>query len=300
MISKGHIIFILIGAVLFSSCGTAQKPTKNAVDTQATAMAMAFTMVAETQAAIPTATSIPPTPTSFSPTFTLAPPTNTQIPTMTFTPAATLPASADCVPLTTQRQEGLVVGIVDGDTIDVNINNQIYRVRYIGVDTPESGDPLFFPATAANQNLVYSKNVLLVKDVSETDRYDRLLRYVFVGDVFVNHELVKQGYAVSSTYPPDVACADYFASAQNQAQSAKVGLWAPTATPFVLSGGDSGSGGGTSGGSTGNCHPAYPGVCIPPPPPDLDCKDVSYRRFQVLPPDPHGFDGDNDGIGCES
>jgi len=49
-----------------------------------------------------------------------------------------------------------------------------------------------------------------------------------------------------------------------------------------------------------SCDPAYPTVCIPPPPPDLDCKDIPYRRFTVLPPDPHRFDGDHDGIGCES
>jgi hypothetical protein len=48
------------------------------------------------------------------------------------------------------------------------------------------------------------------------------------------------------------------------------------------------------------CDPAYPTVCIPPPPPDLDCADIPYRRFTVLPPDPHHFDGDHDGIGCES
>lgn len=49
-----------------------------------------------------------------------------------------------------------------------------------------------------------------------------------------------------------------------------------------------------------NCDPSYPTVCIPPPPPDLDCGDIPFRRFQVLPPDPHRFDGDNNGIGCES
>lgn len=48
------------------------------------------------------------------------------------------------------------------------------------------------------------------------------------------------------------------------------------------------------------CDPAYPTVCIPPPPPDLDCGDISFRRFTVLPPDPHNFDTDDDGIGCES
>lgn len=51
---------------------------------------------------------------------------------------------------------------------------------------------------------------------------------------------------------------------------------------------------------SGACRPAYPTVCIPPPPPDLDCRDIPYRRFAVLAPDPHHFDGDNNGIGCES
>ncbi len=54
-----------------------------------------------------------------------------------------------------------------------------------------------------------------------------------------------------------------------------------------------------AGSNSAACDPAYPTVCIPPPPPDLDCGEMSYRRFSVLAPDPHGFDGDNDGIGCE-
>ena len=51
---------------------------------------------------------------------------------------------------------------------------------------------------------------------------------------------------------------------------------------------------------TGNCDPSYPTVCIAPSPPDLDCRDIPYRRFQVLPPDPHNFDREGDGLGCES
>lgn len=50
----------------------------------------------------------------------------------------------------------------------------------------------------------------------------------------------------------------------------------------------------------GNCHPSYPGVCIPPAPPDLDCGEIAFRRFAVVPPDSSEFDGDKDGIGCES
>ncbi|MDQ3823569.1 MAG: nuclease, partial [Actinomycetota bacterium] len=54
-------------------------------------------------------------------------------------------------------------------------------------------------------------------------------------------------------------------------------------------------------GPSGNCSPSYPTVCIPPPPPDLDCADIPFRNFPVLPPDPHRLDGnDNDGVGCET
>jgi len=67
-------------------------------------------------------------------------------------------------------------------------------------------------------------------------------------------------------------------------------------------GGSGGGGGGSGGGGSGgtNCDPAYPTVCIQPPPPDLDCADVPFTNFKVLSPDPHGFDGDGDGVGCET
>jgi hypothetical protein len=74
------------------------------------------------------------------------------------------------------------------------------------------------------------------------------------------------------------------APAQAPAPPTAITAPAPTATP----------------GRTGNCDAAYPDVCIPPPPPDLDCGDITYRDFRVLPPDPHRFDRDHDGIGCES
>jgi hypothetical protein len=56
----------------------------------------------------------------------------------------------------------------------------------------------------------------------------------------------------------------------------------------------------SGGGGGGGCDPSYPGVCIPPPPPDLDCADVPFRNFAVKPPDPHNFDSDGDGVGCET
>lgn len=242
-----------------------------------------------------TALAFTPKPTNtLEPTSTPIPTfTQTALPTATLEQTVALPSNVtSCVPTDSKREEGLVIGIIDGDTIDVAIGNQTYRVRYIGIDTPEKDDAYFWQAAGENQNLVYGKQITLIKDVSETDKYDRLLRYIFVGDTFVNYELIRKGFALASTYPPDVACASYFSQAQNQAQSEQVGLWIPV--PPVSS-----SSSGSTGENSGNCHPSYPDVCIAPPPPDLDCPQIPYSNFRVLPPDPHRFDGDKDGVGCE-
>jgi endonuclease YncB( thermonuclease family) len=128
-----------------------------------------------------------------------------------------------------------VTKVVDGDTIDVEIDGQKAKVRYIGVDTPETVDPRkpvqCFGADAKkkNQELVEGKTVYLSKDVSETDRYGRLLRFVYVtnGDttIFVNEALVKDGYAHVLTVPPDVSKAEYFKSLEEEARTKNLGLW---------------------------------------------------------------------------
>lgn len=131
-----------------------------------------------------------------------------------------------CVPQNTLQQFARLVQVIDGDTIDVEMEGRQYRVRYIGVDTPERGEPFYSEATAANQSLLAGEYLLLVRDVSEIDQYGRLLRYVFAGeDRFVNHELVSAGYALSATFPPDVACADFFLEAQIEAREQGRGLW---------------------------------------------------------------------------
>ena len=265
---------------------------------------------------MPTAALLPPVPspgqTELIPS--PVPPALTDVPTLAFTPTAapemvlpsdtaqpadtapvTLPAGlAACTAQNTTSESGLVVGVVDGDTIDVIINGQSQRVRYIGVNTPEQGQPFYEEALAFNQNLVLNKTVTLLKDTSEVDPYDRLLRYVVVEDIFVNQALVDMGYAEALAYAPDTACVSVLESAQHQAQTAKIGLWlATSATPAFLAP--------VTGGETAapSCDPSYPGVCIPPAPPDLDCGDVDVERFQVVPPDPHSFDRDGDGVGCE-
>jgi micrococcal nuclease len=129
------------------------------------------------------------------------------------------------------------VRVVDGDTIRAIVGGKEWRIRYIGMDTPETVKPntpveAFGPqATAANKQLLASGGELVLeKDVSETDRYGRLLRYVWVHHAdgtytFVNLELVLEGFAQVETVPPDVRYADVFVAAQREARAAGRGLW---------------------------------------------------------------------------
>jgi len=216
------------------------------------------------------------------------------------TPAASGPTLGAAPLGPTER--AIVLRVIDGDTIEVDRGHGLERVRYIGIDTPETVDPsrpvawMGPEASKANAALVEGRTVFLERDVSETDRYGRLLRYVWIeapsGWLLVNLALVAAGFAQVSTYPPDVRYVELFLAAQAEARAAERGLWGPG--PSVTPGSSAAS---TPGGA---CDPSYPTVCIPPPPPDLDCGAIPYRRFKVLPPDPHRFDGDHDGIGCES
>lgn len=122
----------------------------------------------------------------------------------------------------------IVVKVIDGDTIEVEEKK---KVRYIGINTPELHDPRkkveCFGKEAAimNSDLVEGKEVRLEKDVSDTDRYGRLLRYVYIGDLFVNDYLVRQGYALASSYPPDIKYAQQFRAAELEARENNRGLW---------------------------------------------------------------------------
>jgi len=129
------------------------------------------------------------------------------------------------------ESEFFVVRVIDGDTIELESGQ---KVRYIGIDTPEIHHPTksveCFGEQAAEKNraLVEGKLVKLEKDVSEVDRYGRLLRYVYVDGVMVNELLVREGYARASSYPPDIKHQDLFREAESQAQQAGAGLWDKT------------------------------------------------------------------------
>jgi micrococcal nuclease len=128
-----------------------------------------------------------------------------------------------------------VVRVVDGDTIIVELDGREERLRYIGVDTPESVQPntpvecFGREASAENARLVEDREVELERDVSNRDRYERLLRYVYVVEegerIFVNEALVAGGFAHASSFPPDVKYQDVLRAAQREARDEGRGLW---------------------------------------------------------------------------
>jgi len=115
----------------------------------------------------------------------------------------------ECIPLSEAPETGFVIDVIDGDSIKAKIGNEVYEIRYIGINTPEynsSEKTEAELATLENRRLVEGKKVYLFKDRSNTDKYHRLLRYVFTNEYFVNYEMVKRGLAESKSYFPDTSC----------------------------------------------------------------------------------------------
>lgn len=247
----------------------------------------------------------------------LATPSPTPSPTATPEPTPVPTPELGAAPVG-QTVKGLVVDVVDGDTIKVNVGGTVYTVRYIGIDTPETVHPtqpiewMGPEASVANESLVADQEVVLEKDVSETDQFGRLLRYVWLeqgsGWLLVNLELVRLGFANSSTYPPDVAYQELFLAAEADAREAGDGLWGPTPTPVptpaptVLPPAPPPA----VTPAPSNCHPSYPDVCLQIGIGDYDCAGGSgngpnYVRgpLLVVGYDEFGLDGNGDGVGCE-
>jgi micrococcal nuclease len=150
-------------------------------------------------------------------------------------PRVVAPDDVDAQPTTGQTVDttttslATVARVIDGDTIELTTGE---RVRYIGIDTPETKDPrkavqcFGKEASAHNKELVLGQKVRLEKDISNEDRYHRLLRYVYLEDgTFLNLALVTDGYARAATFPPDVKYAQVFVEAERAARTAGRGLW---------------------------------------------------------------------------
>ena len=123
-----------------------------------------------------------------------------------------------------------VTFVIDGDTVDLDTGE---RVRLIGIDAPELGKAFYTEARSALMTLVLDKEVRLVKDTSERDVYDRLVRYIYVGPVFINFEMVRFGYAEATPFYPDTLYEGIFEAADSLARSEERGMWDESASPTV-------------------------------------------------------------------
>jgi micrococcal nuclease len=221
----------------------------------------------------------------------------------------------------------MVSRVIDGDTVEVEFLEgsigaasqlgleSTETVRLLGVDTPEtysSNNPgeyanitdttclygwgdlaTVFAFESLNQQMV---TIVLDSSAGLKGSFGRLLAYVEVDGVDFNARLVELGYARVYEEGSSKRETDYM-DLQGYAQQQSIGLWECAAvqiisTPTITPGERFES-------ADSDCDAAYPGVCIPPSPPNLDCGQIRYTNFTVLAPDPHRFDGDKDGIGCE-
>lgn len=209
-------------------------------------------------------------------------------------------------------------------------------MHYIGIDSPESGQPCSEEATAANAALIEDQTVTLVSDVSPVDQFGRLLRYVYVGDTFVNAEMIAQGYALAVAYHPDVAHADEFEELEALAQEEDLGCH-PTGAFEAIAAASGEEGLTTASPPPPNQTPlpaatvtvaptSAPASTQPPPPTQpapptsqpavcncsgnvYNCADFSSHSsaqacfgycYSLRGFDVHQLDGDNDGVACES
>lgn len=153
----------------------------------------------------------------------LFPPSSTiyPLPSATYNQTPILPTSAP-------QQLILVTKVIDGDTIEIEGGE---KVRLIGIDTPETVDPrrpvgcFGAEASAQTKALVEGKRVSFEGDITNLDKYGRQLRYVWIGNLFVNEYLVRQGFAYSYPYPPDVKYQGLFDAAEVEAKAQNRGLW---------------------------------------------------------------------------
>lgn len=168
--------------------------------------------------------------------------------------------------------EATVARVIDGDTLEADDGTHIHRIRLVLVDAPELSEAGGPEAREYLTSLCLGKQAVVDEDDFQVgdDPYGRVLAVVYCAGTNANAAMISSGHA--DTYFSFCSASEFGSEA-----------WAGCSSPPPPK----------------DCDPAYPDVCIPPPPPDLDCSDIPYRNFRVLPPDPHHFDGDGDGIGCE-
>jgi micrococcal nuclease len=185
--------------------------------------------------------------------------------------------------------KGVVTKVIDGDTLDVKAKDgKTIAIRLTLVDAPETNEPGYTQAKNFVSQNCLNKEAVVDPDNNQDPSFSRLVAVVYCEDININEAVIVNGFATIYRSFCDVS---EFANT----------VWAQK------------SGCGNNDNSNKNvapskddesepseCDVSYPNVCIYSPPPDLDCGEIEHRNFIVLSADPHGFDGDGDGIGCDS
>ena len=210
-----------------------------------------------------------------------------------------------------------VASITDGDTFRVlSADGANEPVRMIGIDAPDQGDPMWAEASTLLGSLIGERTVLLVRDQSDRDRFGRLLRYVYVGDVFVNEVMVESGLAVARRYEPDTTQAEVLADAQRRAEvaptsstttsSTTTSIVTTTTTPPTTAPPTTTAAPVTTAPAV-SCHSSYSNVCLAGGVGDYDCAGGSGNGpnyvqgpVYVVGYDEFDLDREGDGVGCES
>jgi micrococcal nuclease len=192
---------------------------------------------------------------------------------------------------------GKVKRIVDGDTLVVGQKT----IRLSLTNTPEKNQSGFKEAKTFTSKICPVGSTVTVDqdDTQRIDKYKRTLGKVICSGKVLNAELLYSGHAkilksycdesefAGERWAKKYGCAQLVQKKNDNKQTPSAAKSPTTAPPAQTKA------------SNNSCDPSYPDVCIPPSPPDLDCGDISHRNFKVLPPDPHRFDSDKDGVGCE-
>lgn len=200
------------------------------------------------------------------------------------------------------NQAYLVTKVIDGDTIDVAIDGKKETVRLIGIDAPEtfgsrkSLQCFGEQSSAFARNLLTGKQVVLEKDETqgERDKYQRLLRYIFLNGKNINQFMIEEGYSYEYTYQTPYKYQGAFKEAENQARESKRGLWADDACKSNI--------------NESTIQPKPESQSLTSPSEDKDCSAFkTQKEAQVFyisqggpGSDPHKLDQDKDGVACES
>ncbi len=199
---------------------------------------------------------------------------------------------------------GIVTRVIDGDTLDIktttNDERDIITIRLVLVDAPESNELGYTEAKTFISENCLDKHVTVDPDNNQDLSYNRFVALVYCDGVNINEAVIAAGLA--DIYKSFCAISEF----GNTDWAQKYGCDnnnnnSGSSFSSRSSNSDNGS---TEDSKTGelteNCDSSYSGVCIPSPPPDLDCGDIPHKNFRVLALDPHRFDGEGDGIGCEN